>query len=75
MDTGTQAMDKHMTPEQLTGKHARLRLELAEAHAAPAWRAGRIDRIAEELAEIERALALAQPRDEQTEDSLFGFGS
>jgi len=64
-----------MTPEQLTGKHARLRLELAEAHSAPAWRAGRIDRIADELAETERALARSQPADEQTEDSLFGFGA
>ena len=67
-------MSTSMTPEQLTGKHARLRQELAEAHSEPAWRAGRIDRIADELAETERALATQQPSDEQTEDPLFGFG-
>lgn len=67
-------MSTHMTPEQLTGKHARLRQELADAYSASAWRAGRIDRIADELAETERALATGQPCDEQTEDPLFGFG-
>ena len=67
-------MTDSMTPEQLTGKHARLRQELAQACSAPAWRAGRIDRIAEELAETERAMASAQPLDEQTDNALFGFG-
>ena len=50
-------MNDPMTPEQLTGKHARLRQELAEAFSAPAWRVGRIDRIVEELAETERLMA------------------
>ena len=67
-------MSTHMTPEQLTGKHARLRQELADAYSSSAWRAGRIDRIADELAETERALATNQPCDEQTQDPLFGFG-
>jgi hypothetical protein len=67
-------MNDPMTPEQLTGKHARLRQELAEAYLAPAWRAGRIDRIAEELVETERAMAVNQAPDEQTDNSLFGFG-
>jgi hypothetical protein len=67
-------MNDPMTPEQLTGKHARLRQELAEAYSAPAWRVGRIDRIAEELAETERAMTSAHPTDEQTDNSLFGFG-
>ena len=67
-------MNDSMTPEQLTGKHARLRQELAEAYSAPAWRVGRIDRIAEELAETERAMASGQPLDEQTDSPLFGFG-
>ncbi len=47
-------MNTSMTPEQLTGKHARLRQELAEAYSESAWRAGRIDRIADELAQTER---------------------
>ena len=67
-------MNDSLTPEQLAGKRARLRLELAEAYSAPAWRVGRIDRIAEELAEIERAMASSHPLDEQTGNSLFGFG-
>ncbi|MBC7484190.1 MAG: hypothetical protein H7337_20330 [Rhizobacter sp.] len=56
-----------MTPEQLTGKHARLRQELAEAFSATAWRVGRIDRIVEELAETERVMASGQAQDEQTD--------
>lgn len=67
-------MNDAMTPEQLTGKHARLRLELAEAYLAPAWRLGRIDRIAEELAETERAMASSQPLHAQTDGLLFGSG-
>ena len=67
-------MSTPMTPEQLSGKHARLRQELARAYSESAWRAGRIDRIADELAQTEKALATNQPSDEQTEDPLFGFG-
>jgi hypothetical protein len=65
-------MNESMTPEQLTGKHARLRQELADANSASTWGAGRIDRIAEELVETERAMASNQPPDEQTDDPLFG---
>ncbi len=49
-----------MTNDQLSGKYARLRTELAEAYAEPEWsacRTGHIDRIANELLETERALA------------------
>jgi len=60
-------MNDPMTPEQLTGKHARLRQELAEAFSATAWRVGRIDRIVEELAETERVMASGQAQDEQTD--------
>ena len=49
---------------ELTGKYQRLRLELEEAYAAPAWNRSRIDRIADEIAATERALASA-PRDEE----------
>lgn len=50
-----------MTNNQLTGKYARLRNELEAAYSEPAWslgRTGRIDRIAAELIETERALAV-----------------
>ena len=50
-----------MTSDQLTGKYARLRRELAAAHAEPATsagRSGRIDRIASELAVLEHSLAV-----------------
>lgn len=50
-----------MTNNQLTGKYARLRAELAAAHSESSWslgRAGRIDRIARDLSEIERTLAV-----------------
>ena len=49
---------------ELTGKYRRLRLELEEAYAAPAWNRSKIDRIADEIAATERALASA-PRDEE----------
>ncbi|MEP6876805.1 MAG: hypothetical protein ABI887_20790 [Burkholderiales bacterium] len=50
-----------MTNEQLIGKYGRLRGELEAAYAVQAWhlgRAGRIDRITSDLAEIERTLAV-----------------
>jgi hypothetical protein len=50
-----------MTNDQLTGKYTRLRHELEVAYAEPGWslgRSGRIDRIANELVEIERTLAV-----------------
>ena len=50
-----------MTYDQLTGKYARLRQELEAAYAEPAWalgRSGRIDRIANEIADVERTLAV-----------------
>ena len=49
-----------MTREQLTGKYLRLRSELDAARGEPRWdstRTGRIERIVNELAELERALA------------------
>jgi hypothetical protein len=52
-----------MTPEQLAGKYARLRHELAQAYAEPLSnhsRSGLIDRIAAELLELERRLTLLQ---------------
>jgi len=52
-----------MTNDQLIGKYTRLRQELTQAYAEPvasATRGGRIDRLASELMELERRLALLQ---------------
>ncbi len=65
-------MNPHLTFEQLAGRHARLRLELAQAAATPHWRAGRIDRLVDELAETEREMTALGPLDEQTEDAFPG---
>ena len=68
-------MNTSMTLEQLTGKYARLRQELVDAYSASDWRSGRIDRIAEELADTERALAAYPPVDEQAEAAQFDSGA
>ena len=52
-----------MTPDQLAGKYTRLRHELEQAYAEPlsnGSRSGLIDRIAAELLDLERRLALLQ---------------
>jgi hypothetical protein len=53
-----------MTNDQLMGKYTRLRQELAQAYAEPvldATRSGLIDRLASELMDLERRIALLQP--------------
>jgi len=53
-----------MTNDQLIGKYTRLRQELEQAYAEPlsnATRSGRIDRLASELLDLERRIALLQP--------------
>lgn len=49
---------------ELNGKYRRLRSELEEAYAAPAWNRPKIDRIADEIAATERALSSIQPHEE-----------
>ena len=51
----------------------RLREELAGAYRAPHWRARHIDRLADEIVEVEREMARVQPVDEQTSDLLPGI--
>jgi hypothetical protein len=43
--------------DQLTGRYRRLQQELAAAYAEEPWPAGRIDRLALDIAETERAIA------------------
>ena len=52
-----------MTNDQLMGKYTRLRQELTQAYAEPvpsATRGGLIDRLASELMDLERRIALLQ---------------
>ena len=50
---------------ELTGKYRRLRSELEEAYAAPAWNRPKIDRIADEIVATEWALSTLQPHDDE----------
>jgi hypothetical protein len=42
---------------ELQGKYARLRQELEEAYSAPFWNLGKIDRLTQDIASTELALA------------------
>jgi hypothetical protein len=42
---------------ELNGRYQRLRSELDAAYARPVWNSARIDEIAAQMAEVERALA------------------
>ncbi len=46
-----------MDLDQLNGRYLRLKDELASAYAQQPWPTGRIDRLAEEIAQTERAIA------------------
>lgn len=46
-----------MELEELNGRYQHLRTELDAAYAAPVWDSNRINRIADELAPVELALA------------------
>ena len=50
-----------MTVEQLFGKYKRLQGELAQAYAEANWNQARVDRIANEIARVERELAAQAP--------------
>jgi hypothetical protein len=51
-----------METDALMGRYSRLKQDLAAAYRELPWRSGLIDRIADELAETERALTLTQRR-------------
>ena len=54
--------------ETITARRHRLLQELGEAYASPEdnWRGGRIYRLADELADVERAIAELRRGDEHT---------
>ena len=61
--------------ETMTERSHRLHQELAEAYDAPAdnWRGGRIYRLVDEIACVDRAIAEARPRDPHTKDLWTGL--
>ena len=48
-----------MGQQELNGEYRRLRSELDAAYSGPVWNSDRIDRIAEQIAHVEHALASA----------------
>ena len=52
-------MMSHTTQDAMRERRSRLHQQLAEAYATPQdnWRGGRIYRLADEIADVERALA------------------
>ena len=63
-------MTSEPSQETMTERRHRLHQELAKAYATPEdnWRGGRIYRLANEIADVERAIAESRPRDEHTKD-------
>lgn len=59
-----------MTNPVLQEEYSRLRALLAEAYSAPRWETGRIDRLADELAALERRLARQSPDAAWTDSAL-----
>ena len=62
-----------MQLEQLMGRYFRLKQELALAYREQPWHSPRIDRLADDLAAAERAIAALQPSDEQCSEPMLGF--
>jgi hypothetical protein len=60
-----------MEREQLMGLYFRLQRDLVEAYTAPTSSDGRIDRLTDELAAIQRIIKGEMQRDEQTSDSTI----
>lgn len=60
--------------EQLNGRYLRLRQELASAYAARPWHDGHIDRLANDLASIERQLSTATDADKAFDERVRSDG-
>ena len=50
-----------MSVDQLFGKYRRLKRDLAAAYSQPQWNAALVDRLVDEIAEVEKALAVHTP--------------
>jgi len=62
-----------MKLEELWGKYMRLRDELDHAYEGEFQNPSQLNRLGDEIASTERAIAKAQPSDEQTSDLLPGL--
>ena len=50
-----------MSVEQLFGKYRRLKKDLSAAYSQPQWNAALVDRLVDEIGQIEKELALHAP--------------
>jgi len=50
-----------MSVDQLFGKYRRLKKDLSAAYSQPQWNAALVDRLVDEIGEVERELALQAP--------------
>jgi len=62
-----------MKLEELWGKYMRLRAELDHAYEGEFQNPSQLNRLGDEIASTERAIAKAQPSHEQTSDLLPGL--
>lgn len=60
--------------KQLTGRYSRLKQELADAYDARPWRDGHVDRLANDLASIERQLSNAPHAGSPLNESVRSVG-
>ena len=61
-----------MSHKELVETYRQLRQELALAYAAPRRNNWQIDRLANDIARIERAIVRSASDDEQTDDAVLG---
>ena len=50
-----------MSVDQLFGKYRRLKKDLSAAYSQPQWNAALVDRLVDEIGQVERELALQAP--------------
>ena len=50
-----------MSVDQLFGKYRRLKKDLSAAYSQPQWNAALVDRLVEEIGQVEKQLALLAP--------------
>ena len=50
-----------MSVDQLFGKYRRLKKDLSAAYSQPQWNAALVDRLVDEIGEVEREIAMRAP--------------
>ena len=51
-----------MSVDQLFGKYRRLKKDLSAAYSQPQWNAALVDRLVDEIGQVERELAMRAPQ-------------